>query len=687
MAKTKQERFQSVFDVARREFNSAVAATQDQRIVSLQDRRFAHIPGAQWEDASYVRAFENRPKLEMNKTRAAVMRVINEYLSNRITVDFVPKTGADADELADLCDGLYRADEADSRAQEAYALAYQEAVSGGFGAFRLVTEYEDEYDEEGDDQRIRFEPIPDADQCVYFDPNAKRKDKSDARFCFVLTFYSTDAYKEEFGDDPQGWPKPSVSENFLWSTPEGVYVAEYFRVEDQRYKVTKLRTIDGEESTVPSDELDEDEALRLMAVGTKVIGEKTVKRRRIRKYLLSGGGILEDMGHIAGTCIPVVPVYGSHMIVDGAEHWSGVVRYVKDPQRLYNMQVSMIAEMSARGSVEKPIFAPEQVAGHEYLWETDAVENYAYMLVNPVRNAQGEQVFQGALDYTRPPSVPPATAALIPLVDQDIKDILGNQQAGEEIDAQLSGKAVELIQTRLDQQNVIYMSNFADALRRAGEIWLGMAKEVYVEEGRSMKWIGASEEVDTVEINQDAVFSDGKVVRKNDLSRAKMEVAVDVGPTSSSKRSATARALSSMLQFVADAQDQVVLTAAIMMNIEGEGLSSVNKYFRRKLVQMGVEEPTEEEQQEMAMAQGEASQPDPQTLALIQGVDAQAQRDLAAARESEADAEEARARTAKLQAETIATLADVDNNRVSTAVKAASDLRQAGTMPPQSGMS
>jgi hypothetical protein len=146
-------------------------------------------PGAQWE-GPVGEQFENKPRFEFNKTHLAVLRVVNEYRNNRITVDFVPKDGSQADELADTCDGLFRADEQDSGAQEAYDNCFEEGTSGGMGAIRLRARYEDEDDDEDDRQRIAIEPIYEADTCVFFSLDGKRYDKADAKRCYVLTAMS-----------------------------------------------------------------------------------------------------------------------------------------------------------------------------------------------------------------------------------------------------------------------------------------------------------------------------------------------------------------------------------------------------------------------------------------------------------------------------------------------------------------
>jgi hypothetical protein len=185
--KTKNERLRDVHADAMKQFATIQTNSIDERAQCLADRRFYSIAGAQWEGA-LSEQFENRPKLEVNKVHLGVMRIINEYRNNRITVDFVPKDGATDDDLADTCDGLYRADEQDSCADEAYDNAFEEAVGGGFGAWRLRTEYEDPEDDEDERQRIRIEPIYDADKFVFFDQNAK----SDLLLC-------------SYGDDTRGF--------------------------------------------------------------------------------------------------------------------------------------------------------------------------------------------------------------------------------------------------------------------------------------------------------------------------------------------------------------------------------------------------------------------------------------------------------------------------------------------------
>jgi hypothetical protein len=647
---SKDQRLANVHAEALAQFDNVQTALRDERLQCLQDRRFYSLSGAQWEGPLWE-IYENKPKFEVNKIMLSVIRIINEYRNNRITVDYVSKDGSMSDKLAETCDGLYRADEQDSVADEAYDNAFEEAVGGGFGAWRLRTTYEDDEDEDNERQRIQIEPIFDADSSVFFDLNAKRQDKADARFCYVVYSMTYESYKEEWGDDPTNWPKIVHQYEFDWATPDVVYIAEYYKVEDVTETIRIFRNIDGTEERYRSKDFEEDPELEntLAAIGSQEVRQRKIKSRKVHKYIMSGGRILEDAGYIAGKCIPIIPVYGKRWFVDNVERCMGHVRLAKDAQRLKNMQLSKLGEISALSSVEKPILTPEQVAGHQVMWAEDNLKDYPYLLINPITGPDGSQSISGPVAYTRSPQIPPAMAALLQVTEQDMQDILGNPSGADKMVSNISGKAVEMIQQRLDMQTFIYMSNFAKAMKRCGEVWLSMAKDVYIEEGRTMKVITEDESTDTVKLMTPTIDQEtGEVRMANDLSAAKFDVNVEVGPSSSSKRAATVRALTGMMQITQDPETLQVLGAMSMMNMEGEGIGEVRDFFRQRLIKMGVVKPTDKEM-EALMAEAQNQKEDPNSIFL------------------QAAAEEAVAKAAQARASTIKTVADAELSRAKTA--------------------
>jgi len=639
-----EEKLAEMHQAARAEFDQIQSALYQERMNCLGDRRFCSLTGAQWE-GPLGNQFENKPRFEVNKVHMAVQRIINEYRNNRIGVVFVSKEGEEYDKLADTCANLYRADEQTPTADEAYDNAFEEAVMGGFGAWRLRTEYQNDEDPEDEKQRVCIEPIFDADSSVYFDLGAKRQDKADAKRCWVLTSMTREAYKAEWDDDPSTWPKTITRSQFDWYTPSIVYVAEYYVVEEVSEQIRIYKSITGEEESLRPDELYKEE--EMLATGWKEVRRKKIKSRKIHKYIMSGAKILEDCGYIAGKCIPIIPVYGKRWFVDNVERCMGHVRLAKDAQRLKNMQLSKLGEIAALSAMEKPILLPEQVAGHQLMWAEDNLKNYPYLLINPITDANGNPVAGGPVAYTKPPSIPPSMAALLQITEADMQEILGSPQQGDKMVSHLSGKTVELIQQRLDMQTFIYMSNMAKAVKRCGEVWLSIARDIFLEQGRKMKSITSNGKMEPVELMKPVVNDEGEIEYENDMSCAEYDVQVLVGPSGQTKRMATVRALTDMMTMTQDPEMTQVLSAMAMLNMDGEGIEDVRDYFRKKLLNMGVLKPTDTEAQEMAVA-AQNAKPDPQAQYL------------------QAASEQAIAQAAKAQADSILSVAKAEETRAKT---------------------
>jgi hypothetical protein len=110
--------------------------------------------------------------------------------------------------------------------------------------------------------------IADADQRVYFDGNSKLYDKSDAKWAFVLTADSREAFEEEYEGKASDWPDQKLRATFDWFAPDIVVKAEYYEVEEKNEKLlvfTQILTEDEERWW--EDELDAAEKAELKARG------------------------------------------------------------------------------------------------------------------------------------------------------------------------------------------------------------------------------------------------------------------------------------------------------------------------------------------------------------------------------------------------------------------------------------
>lgn len=672
MAKTKEQIHAELIEESVKHFDMAYKSQQEVRLKCLQDRRFVFVDGAQWEDG-LRQQFDNKPRFEVNKLHMSCVRIFNEYRNNRVGVGFLPTDDDGDNDTATFLSGLYRADEKLGGGTEAYDNAFEEGVAGGMGAWRLRNVYSDELDEDDDTQRIVFEPIYDADSSVFFSLDGKKYDKSDAKRCWVITSVARDEYNDKWGEtdsttDPYNAPgggatsfrKVQKMTEFDWYTADVVYVAEYYCVEETKKKVHVFRLLNQNKKDMKVDASDLTDEYRadLEAQGYDEVRIRSVKRRRVHKWIHDGARVLEDEGFIAGRNIPIVPFYGKRAYIDNQERIMSHIRLGKDSQRLFNMLVSFLAQLSAESPREKPIFTPEQVRGHETTWANDNVTNNPFLLINAITNMNGEEIPAGPIGFTKPPSVPPALAALIEVVASSIQEVTGNQAAGEKMMSNVSDALVERIQSKVDMQSFIYMDNFGKSMGRSAEIWLDMAREIYDEEDRPMTTIGQDDSRTPVKLMQQKLV-DGVAQTTNDPRKGKYQVDIDVGPAFKSRRDATVRSLVNMLQFIQDPQLAGIVTSLILTNMDGEGLDDLREFLRMSLVSKGVVQPTEAEKKKLAAQEAaQANQPP----------DPQSQYFLAAAQGESA-------RAGKAQADTVKTYADAANSRADAIAKLANARR------------
>jgi hypothetical protein len=555
---------------------------------------------------------------EFNILKKAHRQIMGDLAANPVQVDFEPKD-EDRDDGADLLDGMYRADDRLNTSQEAYTYASADAVDGGFGAWELFTEYSSS--RMGDlNQVIRRKFIPEAVNCVFWDPNAKRQDKSDAKYCCVIEPFSEDGYKdlvkELTGEDdasPVDFRSPEHSYTFPWSgSGEGAkfYVGRFYHVE--KIKDTALTFVDpmGTETILLQSQLD-DVMDDMIDAGYEIVAEKDLERFQVTRYIMSGQEILKEE-IIAGEYIPIIPMYGERYIVEGEEYYTGITRLAKDPQRLRNFQMSYLADIVSRSPRPKPIFFAEQIQGFEDMYDIAGVDNdYPYLLQNR-KDANGNDLPIGPVAAMPDQPIPQALAASIELTRQAVEDVANPGIPQDIADPDLSGKAVIALQNRMDKQSYIFQHNLKFAKRRDGEVYASMAVEI-MDSPRKMtvaKPDGTTMQVETMTHVIDAETGEVKVL--NDLTNMEFDVYSDIGPSYDSQKEQTIDRLAAMAESVAltDPTLHKALILKILELTDGVNTDDIREYARKQLVLTGFKEPeTDEEKQMLAEAQ-QTQQPD-----------------------------------------------------------------------------
>lgn len=651
------DKLREVHKRAMARFDECSIGTQEQRDLSLAARRFVTVPGAQWE-GWFGEQFANTIMLEIDNVGRGLRKIENDYRENRIEPDYRPDGGKADQQTADMLDGLHRADSYRFKASQARDNAFFEASAGGFGAYRLTNEWDDEGDKDNDCQRINPAAlIADADQSVFFDMNARFYDKSDARFAFVRTAFTVDAYKDRFGEElatdfPEAWSWRCRD----WFRPDTVAVAEYYEREEVSDTLWILtHAISKEERRMWSSEIEPGTLADLAKDGWTKRSQNR-KRWRVHKYILSGAEVIEDRGLIAGEHIPIVPVYGRRYYVDGREWWQGYVQSKMDAQRLFNSNISSLAEINSLAPREVPIFDPEQIDPvQDVQWARANIDRLPYLTAHALRDADGNPTHIGPIGMVQPPQLAPARALLLQISKGELSDDDG--EGANEVKANTSADAMDIAAARIDAKSGIYLDNMRQSVEREGVVYESMAREVYCEPGRKAETMSEDGGDGIAILHQMVTDADtGKTTVINNLQSGRYKVIASVTEATATRRDKTVRAMLNIAQIAMQAGDNELGSAAILTaisNTDGEGMDEFQAFARQKGLGIGLFKPNEEEQQAMDKA-SEDQKPDP----IAQVAEAQAADFAASAQKKQAEIPKIQADTALSKAKAIATMAD-----------------------------
>jgi len=507
----------------------------------LDDMRFARL-GEQWpENVKRQRESEGRPCLTLNKLPSFIRQVTNDARQNSPSIKYHPVGDGADKEVAEILDGLTRNIEYSSNADVAYDTALDHSVTGGFGYFRIVTDYacEDQFEQDLKIERIEnpCSVVPDA-----FDFGA---DSANWNYCFI-----TDLYREV--DFKKKWPKAEVVEFEAdttdklpnWFEDEMIRVAEYWVREEVPATLLKLST---------GEVMFEEQYLTIKDIldvgGVTVVDTRRTQKYEVKQYIMNGVEILET-NKWKGKYIPIVPVYGDEVILEGKRHFNSLIRFAKDPQRMFNYWRTAATELVALAPKAPFIGAKGQFNTDSAKWESANTQTHAYIEYDPVN---------GAMPPQRQPfaGVPAGALQEAANSSDDMKSIMGIYDASLGARSnETSGKAILARQREGDISTFNYIDNLSRAIRHAGRILCDLIPKVY-DAPRIIRIIHENGENKNVTINQEFMEEQEKdemqeiveaIPKLYDLTVGKYDVTCEAGPSYTTKREEAAEQMLSFIQ-------------------------------------------------------------------------------------------------------------------------------------------
>jgi hypothetical protein len=458
---------EQIVEEAKRRFSAAKTASADQREDYKRCVRMAF--GDQWDPAARsARETAGRPALSFPVLHTYVQRVTNKAREQR-PQPLVKALGQGASQkVADVYEGIFRHVHTVSGADVAYDTAVECAASGGFGYYEFTTAYVDDktFDQEPRICRI-LDPLS-----VYFDPNAIEPDYSDAKYYFKRRKLHKDEFKNEFGKEPAtDWGEDDEHKQD-WSDGDNVYIAEYCFVHEQPRDL--LLMPDGQTGFA------DDIAKVPQYHGVEPINKRNVIERKIKKCILDGQRVLEKTEWL-GKWLPMVPVLGKEVIVDGKRKLFSVIHFSLDGQKLINATGTGVAEQ-LQLAARSPWVGPKG-SMKDKRWD-DSTKNWS-KLEYEAFDEEGRQL-PAPMRNTYEAPVQALTQSMMVFTDGVKKSIGYVDTVQNPSQADLSGIAVQRREQQSDLTNMHFQDNLSRSQWHGGRILLDLIQK-YIDTPRAMR--------------------------------------------------------------------------------------------------------------------------------------------------------------------------------------------------------
>jgi len=545
-------------------FNRAESSESRNRQQAVEDLRFKG--GDQWPEAiRAARTIENRPCLTINKMKTFVHQITNDQRQNRPAINVSPVGDKSDPETAKMLKGLIRQIERQSNADVAYDTAFDNAVSNGWGYWRVLTDYEDD---DTFDQVIKIGRIRNPFR-VYLDPDSTEPDGSDAKWGFISDLIPREEFKEMFPDaDPMPWEEGGIGDEYKnWSTQSHIRIAEYFCVETEVRKLIALA----------NGHVGFEDELHESLKDSERDNEREVQVRKIKWYKLTAKQVLEENDWV-GKWIPIVKVIGDEADVEGKSSYAGLIRDAKDAQRMYNFWVTSETELIALAPKAPWVMEEGQIEGHEQRWKEANNKSLPYLLYKGVNLAGKPAPPPQRQQFAGPP------AGVVQAKISAAQDMQAT--TGIRFDATLqertydeSGRALRELKRTGDLGNFHYVDNLSRSLKHTGRILIDLIPKLY-DTPRILTILREDGSEERVKIDPSlgkphaqTQTSDGRMQRLYNPKLGDYDIAVTVGPSFATKR---AEAADSMLAFMkAVPQSGPLIGDLIAKNMDWPGAEEI----------------------------------------------------------------------------------------------------------------
>jgi len=502
---------------------------------AYQDLNF--LAGFQWlQELENQRLQDGRPVLTFNRCPQFVRQVTGDMRQMRPAIKVVPVDNGADEKIAEIREGLIRHIEAASDTTlDVYVDGADSQVAAGIGHWEIAGEYGSDTDYE---QNLVIR-IMDDQVGVIWDPDSRKKTRSNAIFCFVPVDMTREAYKAAYPNHP-------VNDMGNW---DGTYIDNWYdddRVRVCRYWYKKkimrrlVKMADGSVQDVTDSDQFEIDALVAM-------GGRFYEREGFEIYhrMMNGTEFLTEPEKWPGRYIPIIPVIGEEVRIGGRVERHGIVRFLADPQRTYNYARSTETEVVGLQPKAPYIGTDENFKDYAEEWDTANVKMWPYLRYTPdPKNGNIPPQRIGA------PPVPSGLEICIQNAIADMQAVVGiyasslGAKSNED-----SGVAIRQRESQSDTGTYVYMANFALSIAHTARVLNDLIPHYY-DTPRQIRILGLDGKSRQVMINQQGQITiDGiSPTMMNDITVGTYDVQMEMGPSYATQREAARAGMSDFIK-------------------------------------------------------------------------------------------------------------------------------------------
>lgn len=565
-----------ILEMAKSNFKLLQESDDEIRKLALDDLNFRS--GEQWpEEVRRDRDNDGRPCLTINRIPQFERQVTNDQKQNRPSIKVVPVDDNADLETAKVIQGLIRHIERNSNANLAYDNAFTCAVRSGFGFYRIITEYTNPFSFEQD---ILIKQIENQFSAG-LDPLAKEIDGSDANWGFVFEDVPKDDFKVRYPDAElcsiDNWGAIG-KQTEGWVSEVSVRVAEYFYREFKKVDIVLLSTGETLEKSKLSKEL---------PFGVSILKERKAVIPVVKWIKINGYEIIEKADW-PGMYIPIIPVYGDKLTIDGKRIYESLIRHAKDPQRMLNYWASTETETITLAPKAPYMVAEGQIPPkYEAIWKSANRKSHAYLPYSPL--SLGGQLIGAPQRNVFEPAVGAITNARMQAAD-DLKATTGiyDSALGSQ-SRETSGVAIRGRQAQSQTSNFHFIDNLNMSIKHGARIILDLIPFIY-DTSRVVRILGEDDQSKIVKLNQP--FEEKGEVKLFDVNTGKYDVEMEIGPSYATKRQ---EAVASMVDLTRSYPQVAQLAGDLMVkNMDWPGASEIAARLKKALPP-GIAEDSEDQ--------------------------------------------------------------------------------------------